>query len=790
MSSNSPAKAPRIFPILLILIAVPMILGGLQLIFLGGSFYYLLAGLVLVASALKLMQGDPLGSKIYAGLMIATVLWAFMESGSNLWALAPRILPFAALGCWLLTPCLRKSLYPGEGPPKLFDSTVVRIGTSICVIVTLYVVATGRGYEVNPLSERSGINTVNTRTDWPSYGNTAGGSRYSPLDQINTDNVANLEVAWTYRTGIGGTFKATPLQVGELLYVCTGGNVIVAIDAENGALVWQFDPLVDSEQLNPEILRYRYFTTGCRGVSYYKAPSEYEGECQQRIITATTDARMIAVDALSGSRCAQFGELGEIDLTRNMGNDPLVFNFQTSPPGIVRGNAVIGGWVRDNESVGEPSGVVRAFNAITGEFAWAWDMGRPGINTEPLPGEVYTRATPNVWSLFSVDEELGLIYAPMGNETPDYFGGHRMEASDQFASAVVALDGENGSVRWSFQTAHHDLWDWDIASQPVLIDLPADNGEKVPAVLVPTKRSEVFVLNRVTGEPIFDIQELPVPQEGGVPEDYVSPTQPFTMDMPNFRPDLSEEKMWGITPLDQLWCRIEFRKMRYEGHFTVPGVGTILQFPGNAGGHNWGSVSVDQVNNIMVVNPLVMSNQLTLIPRDELPEGVEGNQRGTPYSHTTVRFISPLEIPCQQPPYGVLAAIDLEDRTLLWERPIGSAKDTGPWGIPSHVPLTVGTPQIGGTVTTAGGLIFLASTYDNTIRALDLMTGKELWSDAIPYTAQATPMSYQSPSGKQTLIATIPVYNSTRAIGMRTQPIEDEDPQGGYIIAYRLPDRD
>jgi quinate dehydrogenase (quinone) len=334
----------------------------------------------------------------------------------------------------------------------------------------------------------------------------------------------------------------------------------------------------------------------------------------------------------------QFGEQGEIDLKRNMGNDPLIFNFQTSPPGIVRGNAVIGGWVRDNVTVGEPSGVVRAFDAISGDFAWAWDMGRPGINTEPLRGEVYTRATPNVWSLFSVDEELGLIYAPMGNETPDYFGGDRMEASEKFASAVVAIDGENGSVRWSFQTAHHDLWDWDIASQPVLIDLPGDNGGKVPAVLVPTKRSEVFVLNRVTGEPIFDIQELPVPQEGGVPGDYVAATQPFTMDLPNFRPDLTEAKMWGITPLDQLWCRIEFRKMRYEGHFTVPGVGTILQFPGNAGGHNWGSVSVDQVNNIMVVNPLVMSNQLTLIPRDELPEGVSGTQLGTPYAHTTVRF--------------------------------------------------------------------------------------------------------------------------------------------------------
>ena len=696
---NTPlvSKPPRVFPVLLCLIAAPLILGGVQLVFLGGSFYYLLAGLVLVASARMLWRADPTGSLLYAGLMIATVAWALMESGTNLWALLPRIVPFAVLGIWFLTPWLRRALYQGS-PPPLFASSIAKASVLMLAVIAIYVFIDGSSYQVNPLTERRGNTVVNVQTDWPSYGNTLGGTRYSPLDQINTSNVENLAVAWTYRTNAGGAFKATPLQVGELLYVCTGGNIIIALDAESGELRWEFDPLVSPEHLETT----RYFTTGCRGVSYYAAPPDYAGECQQRILTATTDARLIAVDAISGERCVQFGESGEINLTIGMGNDPLIFNFQTSPPGIVRGNAVVGGWVFDNRSVGEPSGVVRAFNAISGQFAWAWDMGRPGLSTEPLRGEVYTRGTPNVWSLFSVDEELGLIYAPTGNETPDYFGGSRMESSEQYASSIVAIDGENGSVRWSFQTTHHDLWDYDVPSQPVLIDLPGVNGEIIPAVITPTKRSEVFVLNRITGEPIFDIQELPVPQEGGVPEDYVAATQPFAVDLPNFRPDLSESKMWGITPLDQLWCRIEYRKMRYEGHFTVPGADTILQFPGNAGGHNWGSVSVDEVNHIMVVNPLVMSNQLTLIPRAELPEGDAGNQQGTPYSHTTIRFISPLEIPCQQPPYGVLAAVDLETKQLLWERPIGSAKDSGPWNIPTHLPLTVGTPQTGGTVTTAG----------------------------------------------------------------------------------------
>jgi membrane-bound PQQ-dependent dehydrogenase (glucose/quinate/shikimate family) len=782
MNSISADCAPRVFPVILGLIALPLILGGTQLVFLGGSFYYLLAGLLITASAIKVWQGNPFGSKIYAGLMVATVAWALLESGTNLWALAPRILPLSVIGIWFLTPWFRRSLYQGN-PSPLFSTTLALAIPAGFLLLAVGVVISGIGYEINPMPQRSGINTINTRTDWPSYGNTAGGSRYSPIDQINTENVARLEVAWTYRTGFGGSFKSTPLQVGDLLYVCTGGNVIIALNADSGELSWQFDPLVNPEHLEG----LRYHTTSCRGVSYYEAPPEYDGECQQRILTATTDARLIAVDAISGERCTQFGELGEINLTQNMGNDPLIFNFQTSPPGIVRGNAVIGGWVADNRSVGEPSGVVRAFNAISGDFAWAWDMGRPGVNTQPLRGEVYTRGTPNVWSLFSVDEELGLIYAPTGNETPDYFGGGRMESSEQYASSIVAIDGENGAVRWSYQTTHHDLWDYDVPSQPVLIDLPGDNGEKIPAVLAPTKRSEVFVLNRVTGEPIFEIAELPVPQEGGVPEDYVAPTQPFATDLPNFRPDLSEEKMWGITPLDQLWCRIEYRKMRYDGHFTVPGVGTILHFPGNYGGHNWGSVSVDQANNIMVVNPLIIANRLSLIPREDLPEGVAGTQLGTPYSHTTFRFISPLEIPCQQPPYGVLAAIDLETRTLLWERPIGSSKHSGPLGIPTLLPLTVGTPQTGGTVTTAGGLIFIAGTFDNTVRAMNLMNGEELWQNSLPFSAQATPMTYQTPkSGKQTLVVTVPVFNSTTAVGPRTLSAAEEDPDGGYIIAYRL----
>jgi len=774
---------PRVFYAFLGVVAAPLLLGGLQLILLGGSFYYSFAGLALAYSAWRLLERDPLGSHVYGFLLFFTIAWSFMEAGTNLWALAPRILPWAVLGIPFLTPWIRNDLHRGN-PPQLFSSSIAKASIPLTIVVTAYVFAEGTGFEVQDMSPRSGVNSVNTNTDWPSYGNSAKGTRYSPLDQINSSNVGNLELAWTYRTGAGGAFKATPLMVGELLYTCTGGNRVVALNAESGELAWQFDPLIDPEHL----AQARYFTTGCRGVSYYEAPPEYDGECQARILTNTTDARLIAVDALTGERCSFFGDQGEINLTIGMGNDPRIANFQTSPPGIVSGNAVVGGWVIDNRSVGPPSGVVRAFNAISGEFAWAWDMGRPTITTEPLRGEVYTRGTPNVWSLFSVDEELGLIYAPTGNETPDYFGGYRMEVSDEYASSVVAIEGATGNVRWSYQTVHHDIWDYDVPSQPTLIDLPGDNGEKVRAVIQPTKRGEVFILNRETGEPIFDIQELPVPQTGGVPEDYVAATQPFSMDLPIWRMQLDETKMWGMTPLDQLWCRIEYRKMRYEGHFTVPGVGTILQNPGATGGFNWGSISVDETNNLMIVNPLYMANQLTLTPRDQLPEGVVGSQLGTPYSHNTQRFMSPLHIPCMQPPYGTLGVVDLETKELLWQKPIGTAKETGPLNIPTGLPLTVGTPQTGGTVATAGGLIFSAGAFDNTVRATDLMNGEELWNYSIPYTAQGTPMTYLSPKGKQTLIVVVPVFNSTRGSGYIPLQAEEEDPLGGYVFAFRLPD--
>jgi membrane-bound PQQ-dependent dehydrogenase (glucose/quinate/shikimate family) len=788
-------RPPRVFAVVLILIGLALAVGGVRLATLGGSFYYVLAGLALVASGGLLWRRDRRGSLVYGLLLIATLVWSLYEVGVNLWALAPRLLALFVIGAWLLTPWFRRSLYSPAEPPPLFGrrgsiATLAGIIVVGAIANILGARASIPAHEAKPPSATVPAQAatptpppVTNGTDWQNYGNTTAGTRYVRIDQLTPDNVGKLREIWRYRTGRGGAFKATPIQVGDLLYACTGGNVIVALDAESGAERWRFDPEVKV----PPIPN---FGTSCRGVSYYRAPATYAGDCIERVVTATTDARMFAVDAKTGQRCASFGGNGEVSLLPGMGEVKPGFYFVTSPPTIGRGRAIVGGWVADNRETNEPSGVVRAFDVLTGKFAWAWDMGRPGIHTEPGEGESYTRGTPNVWSLTSYDDALGLVYLPTGNATPDYYGAHRSAESEKYASSVVALDIATGEVRWSFQTVHHDIWDYDVPSQPVLFDLPQPDGTTVPALVQGTKRSELFLLDRRTGTPLSEVREQPVPQ-GAVPGDWTAKTQPFSVGMPQFRgPDLTEADMWGLTPLDQLWCRIEFRKLRYEGHFTPPTLTGTLQFPGNAGGFNWGSVAVDEENLLMVVNPLIMSNRLQLYPRDQIPEGMRVSaQEGTPYAMTTRPFMSPLFVPCQKPPYGTLGVVDLKTRTVMWNKPVGTTNESGPFGIGIKLSLPMGIPQSAGTIVTKGGLIFIGGTMDRYFRAFDLRTGEELWHDFLPATAQATPMSYLAPkSHRQVVVMTVP--NTSRRFGMPQRPgapEEKEDEEGGHIIAYALP---
>jgi|TARA_Y100000031_G_scaffold9079_1_gene10001 quinate dehydrogenase (quinone) len=765
----------RIYAILIGLLALALLIPGGNLILHGGSVFYLIAGVIMLGSSVQLFRRRAVALLIYAVLLFYTLAWALYESGLWFWALAPRLWLLSVLALVFLIPAVQRQLTIGEIKLPVY-SVAASLLAIIAVILSAYVsMMNGLSVSEDVFASRDRQTNHNsaTETNWLAYGNSRRGSRYSPIEEINRDNVQQLEVAWTFRTGVSGTFKNTPIQVGDKLYACAGGNVIIALDAENGEEVWRYDAGV-SEQVKRA---FSYFTTTCRGVSYYAAPSDYSGECPTRILMGTTDARLLAVDALNGEACASFGTNGQIDLKHKLGEVKNLFYFVTSSPSIVRGNAVVGGWVMDNYEVNEPSGVVRAFDAISGEFAWAWDMGRPDDHGEPEGEAIYTRGTPNVWSLFSVDEERGIVYAPLGNETPDYFGAHRHEASEQHASSVVAIDGETGALIWSFQTAHHDIWDWDVPSQPVLVDVPDDTGRLIPAVVQATKRGEVFLLNRETGEPIATVEERPVPQ-GGVPEDWTAPTQPYSA-LPNvLLGGIQEEDMWGVTLFDQLACRISYKQMRYEGDFTPPSTVPTFQYPSNGGGYNWGSVSVDEKQHIMVGNLMNLGSRTRLVPRAEMEAGAGGSpQLGTPYGIQTPMFTSPIGVPCNEPPYGLLVAIDLQQQNLIWKRSIGTGHKLG------GLPLEIGTPALAGSIVTAGGVIFFGATWDGFFRALDLYTGEELWRFELPNSGQATPMTYLTPnSGEQLVIMTVPGAD----VGPLSASVETTG-LGGYIFAFKLP---
>jgi quinate dehydrogenase (quinone) len=776
-------RSPRIFAAIVLLVAIAFLYGGVRLLAVGGSIYYLLAGIALLTSAILLWGGNKFGSRIYGAVLVATLLWSLLEVGTDLWALVPRLAFLSVLGAWLLTPFARRGLYSPQQPPALLGSARSRSIAAASALAIDEILIVGSRNPVNDLPPRTAGNaqasSESASGEWHHYGNTTHGTRYARLDQIDASNVAGLKEIWHFRTGRTGQFKATPLQIGDLLYVCTAMNVVVALDAETGAKRWEFDPQMKIAPVG--------FNGTCRGVSYFHAPEGYSGDCPARIIMGTTDARLLALDATTGERCQGFGNNGEVDLMKGIGEAKPNIYLVTTPPLIARNLAVVGTRVADNFEVGEPSGVIRAYDALTGKFTWAWDMGRPGVNTEPAEGEQYTRGTPNVWTLMSYDDALGLIYAPTGNSTPDFFGAHRTDAAEKYSSSVVALDVTDGSVRWSFQTVHHDVWDYDVPSQPTLVDLPQTDGSIVRALVQPTKRGELFLLDRRTGTPLADVEERPVPQ-GPVEYEWLSKTQPFSIGMPSFRPDVSEADMWGLTPFDQMWCRREFRKMRYEGHFTPPTVAGTFVFPGNAGGFNWGGVAVDEDNQLLVATPLIMGSRLALVPRDKVPkERRRYLQLGTPYAADIGMFMSPLAMPCMRPPYGRIAVVDLQTRQVLWNKRLGTTNESGPWGKKVHIRLPMGVPLAAGSIVTQGGLIFFGGGMDRYFRAFDVKSGDELWRDYLPAPAQATPMSYLTPRTKRQIVV-ITVPGAGRFGMAESDDKSPPDPLGGHIIAYALSD--
>jgi membrane-bound PQQ-dependent dehydrogenase (glucose/quinate/shikimate family) len=773
VSGDTSYRRPYVFLGLLFASGAALSIGGARLALLGGSVFYLLAGLLNLTAAVLFWRRDSRGALAYASLLLVTLGWSVWEVGTDPWALISRLWLASALGLWLALPSMRRRLGQGNGAMfaggmAIFFVALIAIaflrpeGTATDGVLPGAAPGTPGTTGAAPTPDRSG--------DWRHYGNTLRGTRFSPLSEINTGNVGQLQVAWTFRSGdvrdVMSAHEATPLKIGDALFTCTPNSAVIALNASTGKLLWRHDPAIE-----PGF----YAIRACRGVAYFESPVPGD-ECPARVIAGTLDGRLLALNAKTGALCKGFGADGVVRLHDGMGIVKLSQQFMTSPATIVNGHVIVGMLVPDNQSIDMPSGVIRSFDPLTGALQWAWDMGVPERSGAPPPGETYTRSTPNAWTIFAADEGLGLVYVPTGNPSPDSWGGKRRPFDEKYGSSIVALDVETGRPRWSYQTVHHDLWDYDLPAQPSLVDLAGPDGPR-PALVQSTKRGDIFVLDRRTGEPIVPVTERPVPQ-GASEGDWTSKTQPFSA-LTLASKKLMEADMWGVALFDQMTCRIQFRQSRYEGIFTPPGTDPIIEMPGLTGTINWGGVSIDADRNVLVANYMTLPWRGRLIPRAEVSKEfaaapLAGLGTGTPYAWKFAPWLGPAQVPCTRPPWGSLTAIDLTSRRVLWNHAVGTGEDTGPFGISSRIPLTIGVPSLSGTLTTRGGLIFLSGTADQYLRGIDLATGRELWKARLPAGGQATPMTYMA-DGRQFV-----VVSAGGNMLMRTK-------FGDYTIAFALP---
>jgi quinoprotein glucose dehydrogenase len=774
------------------LIGLVLAIGGAWLAVLGGSLYYLLTGVLMLVAGGLLVRGRMLGGWLYLAIVVASVIWAWWEVGANPWAQVPRVIaPVVLLVLVLLAlPTLTRA----AGRWRLALGGVAL--TLVLTVVNFWAAAAASPNPVLaslPAPGSAGMadpSGLQTGADWPVYGGTGAARRYSPLAQITPENVSKLKRAWLIHTGdlpksekIRNTYGAenTPLKVGDSLYICTPKNIMIALDAANGMEKWRFDPKVPDTAIP--------YTAACRGVVYYAVPGvPAEQPCATRIIEGTLDARLIAVDARNGRPCADFGSNGQVDAKQGMGQVPDGFVSINSPPTLVRGVLVTGHQVLDGQDRWAPSGVIQGFDVKTGQLRWAWDMMHPEWNGAPPAGQEWTRGTPNMWTLASGDEQLGLVYLPMGNAAADYYSSLRRPEENFYATSLVALDVTTGKPRWRFQAVRNDVWDYDFGAQATLVDYKG-----APAIVLPSKQGDIYVLDRRTGRPLTPVGEVKAPG-GGVEPQQRAATQPVSLWHTLRKADLTERDMWGMSPIDQMVCRIQFRRASYKGFFTPPEADRrSIEYPGYNGGTDWGGVAVDPLRGVIVANYNDMPNYVRLVPRavadkkgwaprDQARGNIGGAEgAGDPQAHTpyAIDVNAGWRLPftgmlCKQPPYGGIRAIDMATGKTIWDRPFGEARTNGPFGIPSHLPITIGTPNNGGSVVTAGGLIFVAAATDNLIRAIDLKTGKTLWKDVLPAGGQATPIVYQA-GGKQYLV----IY----AGGHHFM----ETPVGDEVVAYALP---
>jgi quinoprotein glucose dehydrogenase len=622
--------------------------------------------------------------------------------------------------------------------------------------------------------------------EWPEYGGTKSGLKYSPLTQIDRTNVDALEVVWEYRHGdvsqgdgdwAKTSFSVTPIVADGTMFFCTGFARVIALDPETGHERWAFDP-----ELRAKRGKGPYPLT-CRGVAYWGGGSQPDDEsvCVRRVFTGTRDSELIALDAATGLPCADFGQAGRVALREGVGDAEPWEYYPTSPPLVIGDLVVIGALVADSMRIDAPSGVVRAFDVRSGKLRWAWDPVPP--SQVALPGEVaagsgYRAGTPNVWAPISGDAERGIVYVPTGNASPDSFGGLRA-GLDYYGSSTVALDARDGSLLWHFQYVHHDLWDYDTPAQPALFQIDGV-GEGAPALAQATKMGHIFLLDRVTGEPLYPVEERPVPMDGAVPEETLSPTQPFpTHPPPLQRTDLRPEDAWGFTPIDKADCRDKISRLRSDGMFTPPSLQGSVQYPGSAGGANWGGVAIDPLRGLLVVNQNRMPMVQQLIPRAEFdqldPDSVVYPDelypmQGAPYGVKRGPLMSSFGAPCVAPPWGTLTAVDLRSGEVVWEVRLGTTRDQAPFPIW----LKLGSPNLGPATLTASGLVFIGATTDKFVRGFDIETGEEIFSRRLPYTASSGIITYRlRPDAKQYLVVAAGGHGWSES--------------GDAVVAYALP---
>ena len=621
-------------------------------------------------------------------------------------------------------------------------------------------------------------------SDWGYYGGDALGQHFSSLDQINRGNVARLAPAWTYRTGELGagfasagqlTFEATPVLAFGRLYLETATNVVIALDPESGHERWRFDPHIDRTR--------RYAEASARGVSAWAASDGANGVCRRRIFTGTLDARLLSLDAETGQPCSDFGTDGQVDLTRGLRIRDAGAYLVTSPPAVFGKVVIVGSAIGDNRAADVERGVIRAYDAESGAQLWSFDP-LPDSAAHPAAADwnlaqAHDTGAANAWGVMSVDHEHGLVLVPTGSASPDYYGGQRL-GSNRFADSLLALDARSGRLVWQQQLVHHDLWDYDLAAQPVLGDVEVQ-GMPVAAVIQATKTGMLYVFERSHGQPVFPITERRVPSSHTAGEQAWA-TQPFSS-LPPLAPQRAvlADDAWGLTFWDRAKCRRLIAALRNEGIFTPPDTRGTLLTPGYLGGVNWGGVAFDQDHGRIIAAVNLLPMVVTLLSPDEFerevrsghyPHSQFGRQAGTPYAMRREPLLSPWGLPCTAPPWGALVSVDLRRNRIAWQSPLGSTEGFTSRFLPAR---EFGMPNMGGPIATAGGLVFVGAAMDGYLRAFDIETGEELWKYKLPAGGQATPMTYRAgASQRQYLVISAGGHGPLGT------------PRGDYVMAFAL----